>query len=153
MLIPQELQLSLLKNGESPLMVRICKNGKKKDKSLGSSVNPAHWDFKKNLPKPKCPNYEALLILINEKINEFQRIILDKKVNNAEFTATTLLQSTDTFQSKPPVSVGEGFLSYIQALKNENRLDMQECLKCPTHLLSSSTSILTYHSLILMLLG
>ena len=63
-----------------------------------------------------------MLILINEKINEFQRIILDKKVNNAEFTATTLLQSTDTFQSKPPVSVGEGFLSYIQALKNENRL-------------------------------
>ena len=90
----------VLKNGESPLMVRICKNGKKKYKSLGISVNPAHWDFKKNLPKPKCPNYEALLILINEKINEFQRIILDKKVNNAEFTATTLLQSTDTFQSK-----------------------------------------------------
>ena len=103
-------------------MVRICKNGKKKYKSLGISVNPAHWDFKKNLPKPKCPNYEALLILINEKINEFQRIILDKKVNNAEFTATTLLQSTDTFQSKHLVSVGEGFLNYIQALKNENRL-------------------------------
>ena len=112
----------VLKNGESPLMVRICKNGKKKYKSLGISVNPAHWDFKKNLPKPKCPNYEALLILINEKINEFQRIILDKKVNNAEFTATTLLQSTDTFQSKHLVSVGEGFLNYIQALKNENRL-------------------------------
>ena len=103
-------------------MVRICKNGKKKYKSLGISVNPAYWDFKKNLPKPKCPNYEALLILINEKINEFQRIILDKKVNNAEFTATTLLQSTDTFQSKHLVSVGEGFLNYIQALKNENRL-------------------------------
>lgn len=63
-----------------------------------------------------------MLILINEKINEFQRIILDKKVNNAEFTATTLLQSTDTFQSKHLVSVGEGFLNYIQALKNENRL-------------------------------
>lgn len=103
-------------------MVRICKNGKKKYKSLGISVNPAHWDFKKNLPKPKCPNYATLLILINEKISEIQRIILNKKVNNVEFTATTLLQSTDTFQSKPPVSVGEGFLSYIQALKNENRL-------------------------------
>lgn len=80
----------VLKNGESPLMVRICQNGKKKYKSVGISVNPAHWDFKKNLPKPKCPNYEALLILINEKISEIQRIILDKKVNNAEYTATTL---------------------------------------------------------------
>lgn len=112
----------VLKNGESPLMVRICKNGKKKYKSLGISVNPAHWDFKKNLPKPKCPNYATLLILINEKISEYQRIILDKKVNNAEFTATTLLQSTDTQRSKHPISVGEGFQNYIQALKDENRL-------------------------------
>ena len=60
----------VLKNGESPLMVRICKNGKKKYKSLGISVNPAHWDFKKNLPKPKCPNHEALLI-INKRISVF----------------------------------------------------------------------------------
>ena len=112
----------VLKNGESPLMVRICKDGKRKYKSLGISVNPAHWDFNKNLPKPKCPNYEALLILINRKISEFQRIILDKKVNNAEFTDTTLLQATNTLQSKYPVSVGEGFQNYIQALKDENRL-------------------------------
>ena len=112
----------VLKNGESPLMVRICKDGKKKYKSLGISVNPIHWDFKKNLPKAKCPNYETLLILINEKISEFQRIILDKKINNIEFTATTLLQATDTLQPKHLVSVGEGFLSYIQSLKDEHRL-------------------------------
>lgn len=112
----------VLKNGESPLMVRICKNGKRKYKSLGISVNPVHWDFKKNLPKPKCPNHEALLILINEKVSEFQRIILDKRLNNAEFTATTLLQATDTLQAKQPLSVGEAFLNYIQTLKNENRL-------------------------------
>lgn len=112
----------VLKNGESPLMVRICKDGKRKYRSLGVSVNPIHWDFKKNQPKAKCPNYEVLLILINEKISEFQRIILDKKVNKAEFTATTLLQATETMQSKHPVSVGEGFLSYIQVLKNESRL-------------------------------
>lgn len=112
----------VLKNGESPLMVRICKGGKRKYKSLGISVNPVHWDFKKNLPKAKCPNYETLLILINEKMSEFQRIILDKKVNNAEFTATTLLQATAPLQSKHPISVGEEFQNYIQALKNEHRL-------------------------------
>lgn len=112
----------VLKNGESPLMVRIYKDGKRKYQSLGISVNPVHWDFKKNQPKAKCPNYEALLILINEKISEFQRIILDKKVNNAEFTAATLLQATAHSQSKHPVSVGNGFLSYIQSLKDEHRL-------------------------------
>ncbi len=112
----------VLKNGESPIMVRICKNGKKKYQSLGISVNPVHWDFKKNQPKPKCPNYEALLILINEKISEFQRIIMDKKANSAEFTATTLIQATSNPQSKHPVSVGEGFQNYLQSLKDENRL-------------------------------
>ena len=37
----------VLKNGESPLMVRICKNGKKKYKSLGISVNMMLEDNKK----------------------------------------------------------------------------------------------------------
>ncbi|WP_274950035.1 Arm DNA-binding domain-containing protein [Bacteroides cutis] len=45
----------VLKNEKLPLMVRSCKNGKKKYISLEISVNPAHWDFKKNLPKSKCP--------------------------------------------------------------------------------------------------
>ena len=60
-------------------MVRICKNGKKKYKSLGISVNPAHWDFKKNLPKPKCPNHEALLI-INKRISVFIENIPDSNL-------------------------------------------------------------------------
>ena len=58
-----------LRNGESPLMLRICKDGKKKYQSLGISVNPKFWNFKKNEPKPKCPNFEQI-----------QKIILDKKL-------------------------------------------------------------------------
>lgn len=46
-----------LANGEHPLMVRICKDGKKKYKSLGVSVNPKHWNLERNTLKPNCPNY------------------------------------------------------------------------------------------------
>ena len=46
----------VLANGESPLMVRIAKDGKRTMKSLGISVNPTYWDFAKNQPKENCPN-------------------------------------------------------------------------------------------------
>ena len=46
----------VLANGESPLMVRIAKDGKRTMKSLGISVNPTYWDFAKNQPKGNCPN-------------------------------------------------------------------------------------------------
>ena len=57
-----------LKNGENPIMLRICKQGKMKYLSLGISVDPKFWDFKKNQPKPSCPHRELI-----------QKIILDKK--------------------------------------------------------------------------
>lgn len=47
-----------LKNGENPLVIRVCKDGKKKYQSIGISVNPKYWDFDKNIPKSSCPNRE-----------------------------------------------------------------------------------------------
>ena len=47
-----------LKNGEHPLMICVCKGGKRKYISLGISVNPIFWDFKKGKPKRNCPNRE-----------------------------------------------------------------------------------------------
>ena len=44
-----------LSNGEHPLMIRVCKDGKKKYKSLGVSVNPKFWNFEKNTLKPNSP--------------------------------------------------------------------------------------------------
>lgn len=41
-------KLKALSNGEHPLMIRVCKDGKKKDVSLGISVKPQYWDFEKN---------------------------------------------------------------------------------------------------------
>ena len=70
----------ILKNGESPLMLRICKDGKKNYQSLGISVNPAHWNFKKNEPKPKCPNFEQIQKIILDKKVEFQKKMLVVKI-------------------------------------------------------------------------
>ena len=82
-----------LKNGEHPLMIRVCKNNKKKYKSLGLSVHPDHWDFQINRPKLKCPNRGLILKTILEKEAEFQKEILELSSIQKEYTAASLLAS------------------------------------------------------------
>lgn len=110
-----------LRNGEHPLMLCVCKDNKRKYLSLGISVSAENWDFKSNLPNDKCPNRERIIILINEKVNEIQRIALDKKIAGRDFSASTLIES-----AKPSLTskrtVGDYYLNYIENLKNENRL-------------------------------
>ena len=60
-----------LANGEVPLMLRICKDSKKKYQSLGISIPVKYWDFTRNRLKPSCPNREYI-----------QKIILNKQYAN-----------------------------------------------------------------------
>lgn len=53
----------ILTNGESPVMLRICKGGKRTMKSLGISVHARYWDFATNQPKRNCPNRNCGAIL------------------------------------------------------------------------------------------
>ena len=66
----------VLANGESPLMLRIAKDGKRTMKSLGISVNPTYWDFGRNQPKNNCSRQDDELTC---KITEAARL-LDIKV-------------------------------------------------------------------------
>lgn len=61
-----------LSNGEHPLMIRVCKDGKKKYVSLGVSVKAEHWNFEKNLPKTNYPNKEYINTLIANKRKEYE---------------------------------------------------------------------------------
>ena len=110
-----------LSNGEHPLMLCVCKDNKRKYQSLGISVNAEHWDFKSNKPNDKCPNRERIIILINEKVNEIQRIALDKKIAGRDFSASTLIESVKPSASSKK-TVGDYYLTYIDNLKKENRL-------------------------------
>lgn len=110
----------ILANGENPLMIRVCKDGKKKYLSLGVSINPKFWDFKKNKPKTNCPNKEHILQIISEKTKEYHEQVLEYKVSNKEFTATTLVETVN----KPikARTVKDVFNIYIDNLITSNRL-------------------------------
>lgn len=61
-----------LKDGSHPLMIRICKDSKKKYRSLGVSIKPEYWDFEKNKPRRHCPNRQDIETLISSKLNEYK---------------------------------------------------------------------------------
>ena len=79
------------KNGESPIMLRVCKDNKKKYQSLGISVNPKNWNFKKNEPKPKCPNFEQIQKIILDKKVEIQKKMLELRADQKEYNVTALI--------------------------------------------------------------
>lgn len=110
-----------LSNGKHPLMLCVCKDNKRKYHSLGISVSAEHWDFRHNLPNDTCPNRERIIILINEKVNEIQRIALDKRIEGKDFSASTLIESVKPSATSKK-TVGDYYLTYIDNLKKENRL-------------------------------
>ena len=85
-----------LSNGEHPLMLRICKDGKKKYQSLGISIRATLWDFVKEKPKPNCPNKEYIQKIILDKQRELQQRMLELNSEQKEYTTTTLLNNENT---------------------------------------------------------
>lgn len=110
----------VLANGESPLMIRVCKDGKKKYQSIGISMNPIYWDFDKQKPKRNCPEKETIMQIISDRIKELQEQVLDYKASNREFTASSLVEKAHRPIKKKTVKAM--FDSYIKALKESNRL-------------------------------
>lgn len=102
-------------------MVCVCKDRKRKYQSLGISIHPSHWDFKRNEPNESCPNRDEIRMLIQQKLFELQKTILSNRIEGKEFTASSLL--------KPKVAslslhnnVEECFNYYVRLLKEQGRL-------------------------------
>ena len=100
-------------------MIRICKDGKKKYKSLGVSVNPKFWNFEKNALKPNSPNYEYLSKIIADKASELSEEIVKLKSERKGFTASTLIEWKS--QRVKPRTVNDLFREQIERLKDEGR--------------------------------
>lgn len=110
-----------LSDGKHPLMVRVCKDGKKKYQSIGISIHPTHWDFKKNEPNEFCPNRDEIRMLIQQKLYELQKSILSKRIEGKDFTASSILKPKSGSLSLHN-NVGECFNYYVRILKEQGRL-------------------------------
>jgi site-specific recombinase XerD len=115
-----------LKNGESPLMLRICKDRKTKYKSLGISINPIYWDFEKNRPKPNCPNKDYILKIIIDSEAEYQKKILELRAEDKEFSASTLITPKNTNRTK---TVLDFYKELIEEFTLANKIGNAEVYK------------------------
>ncbi|MDR2146470.1 MAG: site-specific integrase [Tannerella sp.] len=125
-----------LANGDNPLMIRVCKDRKTKYQSLGISVNPDHWDFEKNKPKPNCPNKELILKIILQKEMDFQKQILELKSEDREFTASTLIAPKVKKKTK---TVSEFYEELIKSYELANKIGNSRIYKDSYHSLKNFT--------------
>ena len=110
----------VLANGESPLMLRIAKDGKRTMKSLGISVNPTYWDFGRNQPKNNCPNRNLIKQLILKTEMEYQSKLLDKEIKEEEFTASSLIhEQKDEIKA---MTVEDFYKQLIKELKEKGQI-------------------------------
>lgn len=121
----------VLKNNESPLMLRICKDGRRKYESIGISILPSLWDFKQNKPTRKCPNKEYIERLIAEIVKVYTDKVIEFKSQEKEFTATSLMEKVNKPVKRKTVQ--EVFNQYIQELESANRLRYADMYKCTMH--------------------
>lgn len=109
-----------LANGEHPLMLRITEGKKRTTKSLGISINPKYWDFKKEEPTAKCPNRELIQSIILNTKSEYQSKILEKLSRNEEFTALSLInEAKNEIKAK---TVEEFFQFTIKELREQGQI-------------------------------
>jgi len=115
----------VLKNGEHPIMLRVIKDRKPKYISVGSSCSAALWDEKANLPKKKHPLYHELSVLIQMKLLEAKRLIVEMKSEQAEYSVeevTTTLKAKTTSKQQ----VLQFFDNCVEMLKKQNRIGTAE---------------------------
>lgn len=107
-----------LANGENPLMLQVNKDGKRKYKSLGISVNQNHWDFKKNKPKPTCPDGDYIQQIILNKITDLQKQVLSYIAENKHFSINNILNDNHKLMEK---TVGEFYKELIQSFEQNSK--------------------------------
>lgn len=109
----------VLANGESPLMLRVTKDRKRKYSSIGISVNPVYWDFEKNKPRRNCPDKTRIEQIIAEQIRKYREQILDFQAEDKEFTPASLHDRVNNHAKNR--TVGDLFRSHIADLKSQKR--------------------------------
>jgi len=113
-------KFTTLKNGESPLKLRITKDRKRKYVNIGISMNPTYWDFDKNQPKSGCPNREYIEKIMSDRVSEYRAKVLELKAHNKDFTAHSLADSKSD-NKLSTTTVAKMFHDYILNLQAQRR--------------------------------
>ena len=83
----------------SPIMISICKDGKRKYAATGISCLPSDWDSKKNELKKSVKNAKAINLIIQQKYNAIVSRELDYIAQNIPYNIDDLINAIKTDNS------------------------------------------------------
>lgn len=66
-----------LKDGSNPIVLQIIKDRRRKLVSLGHSATLDQWDEEENKPTKKHPNHNELVLLLQKKLYQANKIIME----------------------------------------------------------------------------
>lgn len=89
----------VLSDYTNPIMISICKDGKRKYVSTGISCLPSDWDSKKNELKKSVKNAKAINVIIKQKYNAIVSRELDLIAQNIPYNIDDLINSVKTDNS------------------------------------------------------
>jgi len=84
-----------LSNGEFPIMIRICYNGKRKYKSIGLSCSKNFWNSKKQEVKEKHKLATNMNTIINLEVSKLKSIVLNFERENKPYSVQTLVDASN----------------------------------------------------------
>ncbi|HKC69274.1 MAG TPA: site-specific integrase [Bacteroidia bacterium] len=116
-----------LSNGEHPILLRVIQNRKISYISIGASSTKSLWDEQNNLPKKKHPLYKQLLVLIDAKRIEANKLQIELETDNVDLSAKEIKRKLKrTTNSK---SVFKYFDETIKRLEKLNRIGYANVFK------------------------
>lgn len=89
----------VLSDYTSPIMISICKDGKRKYVATGVSCLPSEWDNKKNEIKKTVKNSKAINLIIKQKYNAIVTKELDLIAQGYSYSIDDLINAVKTDNS------------------------------------------------------
>lgn len=81
-----------LANGEHPIMLRVCYNGKRSYKSLKLSCFPKDWNKDKGEVRSKHPLSNNINSIINKELSDLKEIVLDYERTGKPYSSKILVE-------------------------------------------------------------
>ena len=75
-----------MKNGKSPLAVRLTKDRKVKYFFIGHAVRPEDWDPETSTVRPTVPNHRRMNLLLDQQCVAAEKHLIDLENRHQEFT-------------------------------------------------------------------
>ncbi len=112
----------ILKNGKSPLGVRLIKDRKIKYFFIKHAIHPDDWDAKTEMVKPTVKNHRRLNFLMEQQYVAAERHLMDMEGYQQEFTIEQLTKKIK--RNNKAVSFTEFATAYLDGVLKEGKINV-----------------------------